>query len=120
MPLTVMEADLLTPLTAHGNMLRLAFGRLLMQATQLPHTMMEGIRLRFAHCAASSTPTDFVVNGMKIIAQRYCPRHLWGIGTTHVTSVVQKEVTYFVLSSVLCREGFGLILVCFGGLSRGG
>ena len=46
----------------------LMFGRLLMEATEPPCEMTEGMRLRFAHCATSSTPPHFVVNGMKIVA----------------------------------------------------
>ena len=33
------------------------FGRLLMRATKLPRKMMGGVRLRFGHCVASTTPS---------------------------------------------------------------
>ena len=41
----------------YGNAFPLMFGRLLIQATQLPHKTMEGMRLRLVHSAARSTHT---------------------------------------------------------------
>ena len=58
---------LLPPLMFRGNTFPLIFGKLLMLANQLPCKMMEGMRLRFVHCAATSTSPHFVVNAMKII-----------------------------------------------------
>ena len=41
----------------------------MVQANRTPHKMMEGMRLRFVHCDARSTPPHFVMNVRKIIVQ---------------------------------------------------
>ena len=59
----------ITPLMYHGNMLPLMFRKLLMQATQLPYKMMEGMTLGFVYCAVRSTPPQFVVHVVEIIVR---------------------------------------------------
>ena len=71
---------------------------------------VEGMRLRFVHCAARSTPA-FVVNVMKIVVQTIltCAAHLWAqsclLGTTDVSSLEQREQIW---SCVVCSVGKGL------------
>ena len=79
-----------------------------------------GMRLRFVHCAARSTPPHFVVHVMIIIVQSVLTLTFMGtkrfLGTIHVTCVEQVESTNLVLCFVLCREGFGVDSGLFGGL----
>ena len=105
----------------HGNTLCLMFGRPLVQATQRPLKMREGMRLMLA---ARSAPPHFVVNVMRIILQSVLTHTFVGtklfIGTiTHVTFVVQLEFTAFVLCCVFCREGFGVDSSLLWGLLEG-
>ena len=71
-------------------------------------------------------PPRFVVNVREVIVQTALFHT--GVETdlvirpTHVTFVVQRELTDSVLQNVVCSvpKGLGLILVCDGVFSRGG
>ena len=52
----------------NGGACFLFFKRLVVQGTQLLRKMMEGMRLSSEHCAAKSTPPNFVLHVWKIIA----------------------------------------------------
>ena len=73
----------------------LMLGRLLMEATEPPCEMTEGMRLSFAHCAASSTPPHFVANGMKIVARSVRPTHSWGpaYSAQHMSHLLCKRIS---------------------------
>ena len=64
-------------------MCALMFGILLMQATQLPHNMMEWMNSTFVHCAPNSTPTYFVVNAENSCAKFIDP-HTCGDTTAYL------------------------------------
>ena len=68
-----LEAGLIDPPMGCGNTVPLMMkgydGGRLMQATQLPRGIMEGMRLGCLHCAVSGTPPHFVVNAVSNIVQ---------------------------------------------------
>ena len=101
----------------HGNTFPLMFGIPLMQATQLPHKMMESV-----HCAPRSTPPHFGVNVMTIIVLSVLTHTLvvtkLFIGIPQITCVVEVKFAALVFCCVLCREGVDSGLL--GGLPREG
>ena len=111
-----------TPLMDHENTFPVMFGRLLMQETPLLHKMTEGMRLRFVHCAARSTPPWFVANVMKILVQHILTHTLvgqnWLVDTKHIKFVVQRELSDLVLCCVLYKEGCGVDCGLLGGLRQ--